>query len=124
MQHFSKRTLVHVFISFLLFGVILLVKYLNNDSIISTLFLLASFTYGPLLGLFIFGLFTERKIIDQYVPIIVLLAPVLSYMIYIYDMQILSGFDFGPDLIIVNGFITFCSLFLISHSKDYLSNDV
>ena len=72
MQHFSKRTLVHMFISFLLFCVILIVKYLNNDNIISTLFLLASFTYGPLLGLFMFGLFTDRKVIDQYVPIMVM----------------------------------------------------
>ena len=123
-QHFSKRTLVHVFISFLLFCVILIVEYLNNDSIISTLFLLASFTYGPLLGLFMFGLFTKRQIIDKYVPIIVVLAPVLSYVLYVYDVQILSGFDFGPDLIIINGFITFCSLFIISYSKDYLRKDV
>tara|TARA_B100002052_G_scaffold247743_1_gene234283 strand:- start:110 stop:1564 length:1455 start_codon:yes stop_codon:yes gene_type:complete len=113
----SKRTLVHMFISLLLFLVILLVNYLNNDSIIATLFLVASFTYGPLLGLFIFGLFTERKVIDQYVPFVVILSPLLSYMIYKYDTQILKGFDFGPDLLIVNGLITFLLLFLISCFK-------
>ena len=48
---------------------------LNNDSIISTLFLIASFTYGPLLGLFIFGLFTKRKLIDRYVPVVVVISP-------------------------------------------------
>ena len=53
-----------------------------------------------------------------------MLAPVLSYVLYVYDIQLLSGFDFGPDLIIINGFITFFSLFLISSSKDYVSKDV
>ena len=110
----SKRTLVHVCISLLLFLVILLVNYLNNDSIIATLFLVASFTYGPLLGLFIFGLFTKRKLIDKYVPFVVLVSPVLSYIIYKYDTKILQGFDFGPDLLIVNGLITFLLLLMIS----------
>ncbi len=111
---FSKRNLVHLFISLLLFLVILLVNYLNNDSIIATLFLLASFTYGPLLGLFVFGLFTRRKVIDYCVPIIVLIAPFLSYLLYSYDTYIFNGFNFGPDLIIVNACITCCLLWIIS----------
>ena len=117
----STRTLVHISISVLLFIVILIVNHLNNDSIISTLFLLASFTYGPLLGLFAFGLFTKREILDKYVPFIVLLSPFLSYLLYVYDKQILNGFDFGPDLIIVNGLITFVLLYLIS-TNDQSSN--
>ena len=108
------RKFVHVLISFLLLFMILLVKYLNNDSIISTLFLLASYTYGPLLGLFLFGVCTERKLFDKYVPFVVLIAPVLSYFISIYDTILFSGFDFGPDLIIINGLITFILLMLIS----------
>ena len=108
------RHFVHVLISCLLLFVILLVKYLNNDSIISTLFLLASYTYGPLLGLFLFGIFTERKLIDKCVPVIVLIAPILSYFISIYDTSFFRGFDFGPDLIIINGLITFILLLLIS----------
>ena len=94
---------------------------MNDDSIISTLFLLASFTYGPLIGLFAFGLFTKRQIIDKYVPFIVLLSPFLSYLLYVYDKQILNGFDFGPDLIIVNGLITFVLIYLISRN-DQSSN--
>ncbi|MAQ31424.1 MAG: sodium:solute symporter [Flavobacteriales bacterium] len=114
---FSQRNLVHVLISLLLFLVILLVNYLNNDSIIATLFLLASFTYGPLLGLFVFGLFTQRKVIDRFVPIVVLVAPCLSYLLYTYDTYMLNGFNFGPDLIIVNAIITCGLLFMISSSK-------
>ena len=111
---FSKRTLVHLFVSFLLLCIIILVKYLNNDSIITTLFLLASYTYGPLLGLFVFGIFTNRKIIDKHVPFFIILPPIISYLISRYDTYILNGFDFGPDLIIINGLITFLILFSIS----------
>jgi len=111
---FVKRSQVHLLISFLLFFIILLVKYLNNDSIISTLFLLASYTYGPLLGLFMFGLFTKRTLIDRFVPLVVVISPVLTYLVSVYDHQILSGFQFGPDLIIVNGLITILLLFFIS----------
>ena len=117
-QFLSMRTIIHIFISILLFVVILIVNYLNNDSIISTLFLLASFTYGPLLGLFMFGLFTDRKIIDKYVPILVLIAPLLSYILYVHDTKILNGFDFGPDLIIINGLLTFCGLFFLIDKKN------
>jgi len=110
----QTRKIVHVLISLALFIIILGVKYLNNDSIIGTLFLLASYTYGPLLGLFVFSLFTKRTVVDKYVPLAVIISPVLSYCISIYDVYLLKGFDFGPDLIIVNGAITFFILLIIS----------
>ena len=114
----SKRTSIHILVSVLLFAVILTVNQLNNNSIISTLFLLASFTYGPLLGLFMFGLFTTRKVVDRLVPIVVVLAPLFSYILYRYDVQIFNGFDFGPDLLIVNGLITCFLLLLISNKEN------
>tara|TARA_B100000945_G_scaffold182828_1_gene146567 strand:+ start:1958 stop:3415 length:1458 start_codon:yes stop_codon:yes gene_type:complete len=111
---FSKRKIVHLSISALLFIVILLVNYLNDNNIIATLFLVASYTYGPLLGLFLFGIFTKRRIIDFHVPFIVILSPILSYVVSVYDEYIFNGFNFGPDLIIVNGGITFLLLSLSS----------
>ncbi len=108
-----KRKRVHLFISFLLFFVILMVNYLNNDNIISTLFTLASYTYGPLLGLFFFGIFTKRNIYDDYVPDIVIISPFLTYLLSIYDESLIN-FDFGYELLIVNGIITFLGLFTIS----------
>ena len=78
-----KRKKVHIFISFLLFCIILLVHYLNDDNIISTLFTLASYTYGPLLGLFFFGIFTKRNINDFYVPLVVIISPLLLSLIHI-----------------------------------------
>ena len=115
-----KRKRVHLFISFLLVLVILMVNYLNNDNIISTLFTLASYTYGPLLGLFFFGIFTKRNIYDNYVPVVVVVSPILTYLLSEYD-QSLINFDFGYELLIVNGLITFCGLFIISKSMSGLS---
>tara|TARA_Y100000589_G_scaffold157833_1_gene150323 strand:- start:7 stop:903 length:897 start_codon:yes stop_codon:yes gene_type:complete len=114
-----KRKKVHLFISLLLFIVILMVNYLNNDNIISTLFTLASYTYGPLLGLFFFGIFTKRDVYDNYTPYIVIIAPFLTYLLSIYD-EFLINFNFGYELLAVNGLITFTGLLLISRSKSDL----
>lgn len=114
-----KRKKVHIFISFLLFCIILLVDYLNDDNIISTLFTLASYTYGPLLGLFFFGIFTKRNINDHYVPLVVIISPLLTYIISIYDV-LLIRFNFGYELLIINGLITFICLFFISKTKSFL----
>ena len=116
-----KRKRVHLFISFLLVLVILMVNYLNNDNIISTLFTLAWYTYGPLLGLFFFGIFTKRNIYDNYVPVVVVVSPILTYLLSVYD-QSLINFDFGYELLIVNGLITFLGLFMISKSMSGLSD--
>ena len=114
-----KRKKVHIFISSLLFCIILLVHYLNDDNIISTLFTLASYTYGPLLGLFFFGIFTKRNINDHYVPLVVIISPLLTYIISIYDV-LLIRFNFGYELLIINGLITFICLFFISKTKSFL----
>ena len=89
------------------------INSLFDDSIISTLFTLAGYTYGPLLGLFAFGLFTKRKINDSYVPYIVIKSPLLTYILSIYDIYLI-GFDFSYELLIINGIITFLGLYFIS----------
>jgi len=116
-----KRKRVHLFISFLLFLVILMVNYLNNDNIISTLFTLASYTYGPLLGLFFFGIFTKRNVYDNYVPDVVIVSPFLTYLLSFYDEHLIN-FNFGYELLIINGLITFIGLLFISKSKSALSD--
>ena len=113
-----SRNYIHVFVSILLFLIIIAVNYLNNDNIISTLFKVASFTYGPLVGLFLFGLISTRIVNDNYIPIIVLLSPIFSYLISKYDTLLLFGFDFGPDLLIVNGIFTFLMLYICSSKKN------
>ena len=85
---------------------VLIFKYINDDSVIAALFRVAGYTYGPLLGLYSFGLFTKWKIKDNLVPIIAILSPIICYFLQLY-------FSFGFELLIVNGIITFIGLILI-----------
>ncbi len=109
----SIRKKVHIAISILLVLVIISFRYFLEDNIISSLLQIVSFTYGPLLGLFAFGIFTKHAIEDKYVWIIALLSVIISYFINSYSIQILNGYAFGFELIILNGLLTFIGLYLI-----------
>ncbi|MBG65790.1 MAG: sodium:solute symporter [Flavobacteriales bacterium] len=100
------RKYVHLMMSFVLFGVILLFNAINDDSVIKSLFTVAGYTYGPLLGMFSFGLFTDWKIKDRYVPVVAILSPVLCFVLNLY-------IPFGFELLILNGLITFIGLMLL-----------
>ena len=105
-----KRT--HVLFSILLFLVILLFKLINDESVVSALFKVAGYTYGPLLGMYAFGLFTSYKIKDHFVIPVVILAPILTYVLQLIA-PIFWGFSFGFELLIINGLISFIGLFFI-----------
>jgi len=107
------RKLIHIAISLLLFAVIVIFGSLNKDSVINELFSIAGLTYGPLLGLFAFGLFTKIKLKDSFIPIIVLLSPILSYILKINAEEWFNGYKFGFEILIVNGLFTFIGLLLI-----------
>ncbi len=107
------RKQIHVIISVLLILVMLVFKYAIADkSVINKLFQFAGYTYGPLLGLYAFGLFTKWKVKDRLVPIIAIAAPILSYIISINSLVWL-GFEFGFFILILNGLLTFAGLVLI-----------
>jgi Na+/proline symporter len=108
------RWKVHISFSLLLFFVIVIFKALNNDAIINELFTAAGYTYGPLLGLFSFGLLTKRIVNDRYVWIICLAAPILSYLINNNSELLLGGFQFGFLIVALNGALTFIGLWLLS----------
>jgi Na+/proline symporter len=108
------RKLVHLGFSAVLFLVILIFHQLNDDSVINELFTAAGYTYGPLLGLYAFGLYTRRKVADQLVPIAAVLAPVLSYLIRTYAKEWYS-YSMSFEHLIINGLLMF--LFLLSLSK-------
>lgn len=107
------RKKVHIGFSLLLLTTILLFKYtIANDSVIAKIFQFAGYTYGPLLGLYSFGLFTKLKVKDQLVPYVAILAPVLTYVISYFSKSEL-GFDFGFFVLVLNGFLTFMGLLLL-----------
>jgi Na+/proline symporter len=111
----KQRHLVHLGFSLLIFAVIILFNAVNNKSVVSAIFTVASYTYGPLLGLYGFGLFMKnRGVRDRLVPLICLLSPAICYFLNSYSKTILGGYVFDNELIVVNGLITFVGLFIIS----------
>lgn len=112
------RKLVHFGMAGLLSMVIILYALINDQAIINKLFTIAGFTYGPLLGLYSFGIFTHYTIKDKWVPSIALLSPLLSYGIKYYAPQLLWGYEFGFELLIINGLLMFIGLLLIREKKD------
>ena len=107
------RKQIHVAISILLILVMLAFKYAIADkSVINKLFQFAGYTYGPLLGLYAFGLFTKWNVKDKLVPIVAIAAPVLSYIISLNSLK-WFGFEFGFFILILNGLLTFLGLILL-----------
>ncbi len=111
----KTRMLVHVGFAVLIFFVIIIFKAINNTAVISAVFTVAGYTYGPLLGLYTFGLFTKRRVNDKWVLPICILAPICSYLIDSISSQ--QGFELGFFVLIVNGLLTFLGLWIISRSQ-------
>lgn len=105
-EQVSTRKWVHIAFSLVLILAILIFKVINDDSVIAALFKVAGYTYGPLLGLYAFGLFTKFQVKDRWVPLVAVLSPVICYILQLY-------IPFGFELLIVNGVITFTGLLLL-----------
>ncbi|MCX6312283.1 MAG: sodium:solute symporter [Bacteroidetes bacterium] len=115
----KKRTryLVHISFAILLLLVIVIFKAINDESVLRKLFTVASYTYGPLLGLFAFGIITKRQTKEIFVPIIALISPVICFVLSTYSVDWFAGYKFGNELLIINGMITFAGLLLISKKQ-------
>ena len=101
----------------ILLGVIILFREINDRAVIDKLFTVAGYTYGPLLGLYSFGLFTHKQVMDKFVPLIALLSPIICYILSNYSVLIFGGYKFGFELLILNGIITFAGLLLVSRKS-------
>jgi Na+/proline symporter len=108
----NYRHIIHIGFAVLLLICILIFYEVNSSAVIKTVLIVAGYTYGPLLGLFSFGMFCKRKINDNVIPVICLLAPALTYVISYYLPKI--GYDVGNELILLNGGLTFAGLWLLS----------
>lgn len=93
--------------------VIILFGLIDNKAIIDQIFTFAGYTYGPLLGLYSFGLFTKSKVIDKMVPLVAIISPIMSFFISHYSEFIFNGYQIGFELLIINGALTFLGLMLI-----------
>lgn len=107
------RKMIHILVSVVLIAVIIIFKYvIADDSVIAKLFVFAGYTYGPLLGLYAYGLFTKWQVRDKLVPVVAILSPFLGYAISSWSTALLN-FEFGFFILILNGALTFFGLVLI-----------
>ncbi len=115
------RYRVHILIAGFLFLIMVFFSSLNNDAIIEELFTVAGYTYGPLLGLFAFGMFTRFKIRDKFAPVVCVLSPVICYFLSSNSKVLFGGYTFGFELLILNGIITFAGLLILKKKHHHNS---
>jgi len=108
------RYIVHISIAAVFFICVLIFRSLNDRAIIDKLFTIAGYTYGPLLGMYTFGLFTSRVAKDRVTPWIAVFSPVICYLLSTYSEELFNGYKFGFELLLVNGLITFMGLWFFS----------
>jgi len=113
------RKLVHIGMSGVMFLSILIFSSLNNESVIKELFTIAGYTYGPLLGLYSFGMFTRFSIRDKFVPIICVASPMLCYLLDKNSVEWFNGYKFGFELLLMNGVFTFAGLMMLRKNNSY-----
>lgn len=113
-QKQREKFFVHLGFSLLFLLIILIFREINNRAVIDAVLTMAAYTYGPLLGLFAFGLFTRRNVRDKLVPVVCLLSPALSYYISLHAPGWFNGYVVGLEILPVNGFITFAGLWITS----------
>lgn len=116
-----RRSKVHVALSVLLVFFICLIEMFNSKSVIDAIYIIASYTYGPLLGMFAFGLLTRRATRDGWVPFIAVASPVICYALDCFAGQY-YGYKFGYELLMLNGILTFAGMYALS-SKELIKKE-
>ena len=111
------REITHAVNAVIMAIIICLFKVLNNTNVIDAVYSVASYTYGPLLGLYMFGLFTKINVKDKFVPLIAILSPVLCYIISINSERWFNGYKMGYELLIVNALIPILGLLIFKSSQ-------
>lgn len=110
----KRRIQIHLLMSTIIASIIVVFRAVNDESVVSSLFKAAGFTYGPLLGMYAFGLITKRKIAEIYIPLIAIGAPVVMYFLNKYSEDLFRGYQMGFEVLMYNGLLTFGLIYLIS----------
>ncbi len=111
------RKRVHIGMAAIMGIIILIINQFNNDAVINTVYTLASYTYGPLLGMFVFGIFVKRDIRDRWVPVVAILSPVLCYVLDANSQNWFNGYTFSHERLILNALLTIIGLCLLIRKK-------
>ena len=111
------RQRVHLTVAFIFLVFVMVFKWVNNPSMIGVILKVAGYTYGPLLGLFTFGIITKRKVNEKLVPVVCIAAPLICFFIDKFQKQLFGSFEIGLELLVINGLLTFIGLWLISEKS-------
>jgi len=112
-----KRKYTHIGMSVVFVVIMLVFKMLNNKSIIDAIYTIAAYTYGPLLGMFAFGLFTKRQVRDKLVPFVAIASPFICFGLNSVSTNLLH-YPLGYELLMINGLITFSGMWLLSAKEN------
>ena len=107
------RNIVHIGMTILIIICICIIQLINNDSVIQTVFKIASYTYGPLLGMFCFGIITKQQVRDRWIPLIVIAAPVITWIMDVNSTEWLNGYEFSHERLLLNALLTFVGMMLL-----------
>ncbi|ARS36230.1 sodium:solute symporter [Pontibacter actiniarum] len=116
-QRVRLRYIVHAGFSLVMVLVIIAFDILNDDNVVTAVFKVAGYTYGPLLGLYSFGIYTKRAVRDKFVPAVCIIAPLLTLIVSYNSVDWFWGYEFGFEVLILNGFLTFVGLMAVSSGK-------
>lgn len=114
----KTRNRVHIGMAVVMGLVIIIINAFNNTSVIDAVYILASYTYGPILGLFAFGIFTKKSVHDKYIPLVAIVSPILCFIIDKNSESWFSGYKFSYELLIMNALFTFIGLLLLIKKKN------
>ena len=116
-KRMNVRKIVHIVFAVLFLVCVMIFKWVDNKSIISVILKVAGYTYGPLLGLFAYGILTKRKLRDRFVPVVAITAPLICFFLDKYQAQFFGKFQIGIELLVLNGLLTFIGLSFISKKE-------
>jgi Na+/proline symporter len=111
------RKKVHVGMALVMGTVIFIINILNNESVINTVYMLASYTYGPILGMFVFGIFTRKAVRDKFVPLVAIASPVLCFILDVNAKEWFNGYEFSHERLILNALFTFVGMLLLIRKR-------
>ncbi len=112
------RTWVHIAMAILMAACIYVIHLLNDDSVIQTVYKVASYTYGPLLGMFCFGIFTKQQVRDRWIPLVVIAAPVITWVIDVNSAVWFNGYVFSHERLILNALLTFVGMLCLLKGRE------
>ncbi len=119
------RKKVHIGMAVVMGLVIIIIDLLNNTSVIDAVYILASYTYGPILGLFAFGIFTKKSVRDKYIPLVAIIAPIICFILDKNSVSWFNGYRFSYEILIINAALTFIGLlFLTNKKKSSIDNNL